>query len=229
MSPPKPAPRTARPAPEVLYEDLRARILHLELAPDSVLSRADLAADYGVSLTPVREALQALEQDGLVRIRPQSGTVVTRIDRSELEEAHFLRLAVECEVVRRLASRRDAALLDRLRDLLDQQEALIGEIGQMARFSELDRLFHHALFAAAGVEKTHRMVARRMGHLTRCQRLELPRAGKMQAVTEGHRALLEALAEADGAAAAEAMRRHLAGTISRVDHLHRSFPEYFTP
>jgi DNA-binding GntR family transcriptional regulator len=223
-----PGEGSPRSAPETVYDDLRARILHLELAPDAVLSRAGLAEEYGVSLTPIREALQALEQDGLVRIRPQSGTVVTRIDLSELEQAHFLRVAVETEVVRRLAPLRDAALVQRLRGLLALQEALVGDTAQMDIFSELDRRFHRTLFEAAGVAGIHHMVARRMGHLTRCQRLELPRSGKMASVVADHRAVVAALAEGDAEAAVAAMRRHLAGTISRVGGLQAAFPEYFT-
>ncbi|ETA51638.2 hypothetical protein P279_13005 [Rhodobacteraceae bacterium PD-2] len=220
--------RASRSAPEAVYEDLRARILHFDLAPDRVLSRADLAAEYGVSLTPIREALQALEQDGLVRIRPQSGTVVTRIDQSELEQAHFLRVAAETEVVRRLAEDPDPALLRRVRSLLSLQEVLVGDTEQMDMFSELDRSFHRTLFEAAGVEKIHHMVARRMGHLMRCQRLELPERGKMQSIVAAHRAVVEAIAAGDCDAATAAMRSHLAGTITRLEHLRDAFPACFT-
>ncbi len=222
------ADRASRSAPEAVYEDLRARILHFDLAPDRVLSRADLAAEYGVSLTPIREALQALEQDGLVRIRPQSGTVVTRIDQSELEQAHFLRVAAETEVVRRLAEDPDPALLRRARSLLSLQEVLVGDVEQMDMFSELDRSFHRTLFEAAGVEKIYHMVARHMGHLMRCQRLELPEGGKMQSIVAAHRAVVEAIAAGDCDAATGAMRSHLAGTITRLEHLRDAFPACFT-
>lgn len=222
------ADRAARSAPEAIYEDLRARILHFDLAPDQVLSRSELAAGYGVSLTPIREALQALEQDGLVRIRPQSGTVVTRIDQSELEQAHFLRVAAETEVVRRLAARRDPALLRRLRSLLTLQDVLVGDTEQMDMFSELDRSFHRMLFEAAGVEVVYHMVARRMGHLMRCQRLELPQGGKMDSIVTAHRLVVEAIAAEDEDAAAAAMRRHLAGTITRLEGLRADFPDWFT-
>lgn len=222
------AERAARSAPEAVYESLRARILHFDLAPDAVLSRAELATEYGVSLTPVREALQLLEQDGLVRIRPQSGTVVTRIDQSALEQAHFLRVAAETEVVRRLAATPDPALIRRARSLLALQDVLVGDTEQMDMFSELDRGFHKTLFEGAGVEEIHHMIARRMGHLMRCQRLELPQRGKMESIVSDHRAVVEAIAEGDGDAAAAAMRRHLAGTITRLDGLRDAYPAWFT-
>ena len=86
-----------------IYNDLRVRIINFDLKPDTPLSRKELSANYGVSQTPIREALQRLEQEGLVRIFPQSKTVVTRIDQSELREAHFLRVALETEVAQRIS------------------------------------------------------------------------------------------------------------------------------
>lgn len=78
-----------------IYDDLRQRILSLELPPGTNLLRTELAAKYQVSQTPLRDALQRLEQDGLVQIFPQSRTMVTRIDIPLIHEAYFLRTALE--------------------------------------------------------------------------------------------------------------------------------------
>lgn len=222
------------PAPEVrsvgkpIYETLRLRIINMELPPGASLSRKALADEFGVSLTPVREALQQLEQDGLVRVRPQSGTVVRRIDRDQLEESQFLRLAVETEVVRRLASAADPTITRRARAILDMQATLLGDLTAMDMFTELDHAFHKALFEAIGMENLHAMVARRMGHLARCQRLELPHAGKMQDILAAHRQILDAIEAGDPQGAADAMAAHLTGTIRRLDVLGQEHPEAFT-
>ena len=69
-----------------VYEDLRKRIITLDLPPDTTLSRSELTDTYEVSQTPIREAMQLLKQEGLVRIYPQSKTVVTRIDVPQIYE-----------------------------------------------------------------------------------------------------------------------------------------------
>ena len=97
------------PASALVYSEIRLRIVSLQLPPETTLSRAELAEQFNVSQSPVREAMQRLEQDGLVASYPQSRTVVTRIDPSQISEEHFLRVAVECEVVRRLAESADCS------------------------------------------------------------------------------------------------------------------------
>lgn len=210
-----------------VYEALRSEIVALDLPPDTTLSRAALALRFGVSQTPIREAMQQLERDGLVRIHPQSKTVVTRIDVRQLHETHFLRLAVECEIVRRLAEDPRPQTLARARALLAMQAALLGDVAQMDLFIDLDRSFHRTLFEGLGLERIHALVARRQGHLARCQRLELPMEGKMTTIVGHHEAILDALDAADPDAAQAAMRAHLSGTIQRLAVLRDAHPAYF--
>lgn len=214
-------------AADKVYEDLRSRILEFDLPPDSTLSRNDLARAYGVSQTPVREALQRLEEDGLIRIFPQSKTVVARIDEAQLNETHFLRVAIETEVVRRVALQGDMVVVKRARSYVRMQQALLNDPGQMPLFDELDRGFHAVLFEAVGMLSLHHMLVRRLGHLARCQRLELPRKGKMSEIVHGHMAVIEGLASGNPDLAAAAMRGHIGATIRRVAMLRTEYPDYF--
>lgn len=216
------------PASAQLYAALRDRIVRLELPPDTTLDRSELAAIYQLSQTPLREAILRLEQDGLVKSYPQSRTVVTRIDMSRIHEEHFLRLAVESEVVRRLAEKRDAAVMSKLSGLLRLQEALASDVEQAALFKQLDEAFHEALFEGVGQLNLHRHVLTRSGHMARVRSLDLPRKSKMRAVLEGHQAVVEAIAAGDGPRAAENMRRHLSGTIERLANLRSEHPDFFT-
>ena len=215
-------------AAQAVYEALRREILNLDLPPGTPLHRTALATKYGVSLTPLREAMAMLEQDGLVRIVPQSGTVVKRIDVPQLFETHFLRVAVETEVVRRLARQGGGEALRKARAILKMQEALAGDTEQVAMFNDLDRSFHLALFAGLGMEGLHLMLHRRLGHLARCQRLDLPSEGKMASILAHHGAILDAIEAGDSEAATRAMREHLSGTIRRLDALRAQVPEYFS-
>lgn len=216
------------PAAQGVYEALRAQILAMELAPDTTLSRSALAERFGVSQTPLREALQQLELDGLVRIVPQSRTVVTRIDVRALAETHFLRVAVETEVVRRLAQSPPRDTLGRARALVRMQGSLVGDSAQTSMFFDLDRALHRTLFEGIGMAAIYALVARRQGHLARCQRIELPMQGKMEAILAHHDAILDAIEAGDPDAAAAAMREHLSGTMRRLADLRLAHPDYFT-
>src|SRR3954468_21526908 len=105
--------RARQAAPQV-FERLRNAILALELPPGSPLSRTDLAAQFGVSSTPIRDALMRLEEEGLVDVFPQHATVVSRVDVGRAEQAHFLRQALELEIVRALAVSHDVAVVAEL-------------------------------------------------------------------------------------------------------------------
>lgn len=215
-------------AAQRVYDALRRQIIGLEMPPGTVLARNELTLRFGVSQTPIREALQKLEQDGLVRIYPQSRTVVRRIDVKQLYETHFLRVAVECEVVRRLAAAQRPDVIKRARAIVQMQNALVGDIAQMDMYNDLDRTFHQTLYRGVGVGAIQELVGSKLGHLARCQRMELPKKGKMADIVEAHTAILDAIESGDPEAADQAMRRHLSGTISRVDDLRAERPEYFT-
>src|SRR5689334_19429155 len=123
-SPSRRLDRSRQAAPQVL-DHLRERIVALDLPPGMLLSRAELAANFGVSQTPVRDALMRLEEEGLVDVFPQHKTVVSRIDIAQARQAHFLRRAIELEVARTLASTAAAALVKRLRATIARQRVAL--------------------------------------------------------------------------------------------------------
>lgn len=215
-------------APERVYAGLRDGILSFQLPPGTTLDRKELAARFGVSQTPVRDALQKLAQDGLVQIFPQSKTQVSRIDVQQLLETQFLRVATETEVVRRLTRTDATDTLRRAEAILNMQIALSEADPEMDMFSELDRRFHRTLFEGVAMAPLHTMLISRLGHLYRCQRLELPQRGKMQDIIEAHREILAGIRSGDPEKASVAMRMHLSGTIGRVESLRREHPGYFT-
>lgn len=209
--------RSRQAAPQV-FEHLRERIVGLDLAPGTVLSRADLAAAYGLSQTPIRDALLRLGDEGLVDIFPQHATVVSRIDVPAAREAHFLRRAIECEVAHTLASAPPAGLTQRLRAQIDVLAALTGDAARHD-FIAADRRFHQLMYAAAGVAELFDLVRRRSGHVDRLRLLHLPSTGKAQAILREHAAIVDAIDAGDAAAAQQAVRAHLSGTLGQVDEI----------
>lgn len=220
--------RTRQAAPQI-FEALRERITSLALVPGTVLPRAELAERFGVSQTPVRDALMKLGEEGLVDIFPQHATVVSRIDIASALQAHFLRRALELEIVAQLATGEpDAAatlLVQRLRQhIARQKQALAPQAYD--DFTAADRDFHLALYEAAGMSALWSLVRQRSGHVDRLRRLNLPAKGKAQAVVRDHQAITEAIEARDPAAAQEALRRHLAGTLAFVDAVRAQHPAW---
>lgn len=211
-----------------VYRELRERIIALDLTPDTVLARADLAEWFNVSQSPVREAIQRLENDGLVISYPQSRTVVARIDRARIREEHFLRSAVECEVVRQLAESGDPETLKKARGFLKMQEALVDDMDQVDLFKQLDEAFHEALFAGVGQSNLHRHIQARCGHLARLRTLDLPSPGKTASVLEGHRAVIDAIESGDADLAVRCMREHLSGSMRRMSQIVEENAELFS-
>jgi len=167
--------RSRHAAPQV-FERLRDMILSLELAPGTLLSRAELAAQFGLSQTPIRDALIKLGEEGLVDIFPQHATVVSRIDAAAATQAQFLRRSIEAEVVRTLASHAGVALIDQLRAQIDVQAALMGSAAYL-EFIAADRAFHRLMYVAAGVPDLFDLVRQRSGHVDRLRMLNLARDG----------------------------------------------------
>lgn len=216
--------RSRHAAPQV-FEKLRELILSLELAPGTVLPRNELAERFGLSQTPIRDALLKLGEEGLVDIFPQHATVVSRIDIAAAKQAHFLRRSIELEVVRTLAANPNDALVATLQGHISRQEAVL-KTGDYRDFVAADQAFHYEMYQAANVPDLWDLVRRLSGHVDRLRRLHLPVEGKAQAVVRDHRRIVEAIAKRDPDAAQERLRQHLSGTLGKVDEIRERFPDY---
>ena len=218
--------RSRQAAPQV-FEQLRDMIVSLALEPGTVLSRAELAEQFGLSQTPIRDALLKLGEEGLVDIFPQHATVVSRIDVDSAQQAHFLRRAIESEVVRTLAGRADKGLVASLRRHIDVQTAVMGS-ESLHEFIAADQAFHRQMYEAAGVPDLFDLVRRRSGHVDRLRLLHLPTSGKERAIVRDHRRIVDAIAAGDAEAAQAGLRDHLSGTLSKIDEIRARHPAYLT-
>ena len=123
---------------------LRQAIVSMQLSPGEMLSEQDLAQRFGVSRSPVREAFIKLSQSGLVRVLPQRGTLVVKISRAAVEDARFIREAVECAVVREAALKSTPLLLEELTDSIARQKRAMRTVST-SEFLALDEEFHRLL------------------------------------------------------------------------------------
>jgi len=216
--------RDRQAAPQV-YERLRSQIVSLALPPGSPLSRITLAQQFGVSSTPVRDALMRLDEEGLVEVFPQHATVVSQVDVPRAQQAHFLRLSLELEIVRALALSHEDGLIARLNGTiaLQRQHAKAGDVES---FSEADNLFHQQLYDATDNQELWKLVRSRSGHIDRLRRLHLPTPGKAQEIVSLHRLIVKAIDDGKPDEAQARLRKHLSGTLGYLDQIRKQFPQY---
>ncbi|MEK1853823.1 MAG: GntR family transcriptional regulator [Phyllobacterium sp.] len=208
-----------------IHEILRDRILSVELVPGTILSRASLQMEFGVSQTPVRDALMRLEEEALVEVYPQYATVVARIDIDHARQAQFLRLSIELEAVRRLTTACPAQIAAELGELLARQQQ-VASPQTYDLFDALDKDFHRKIYERANILNLWTTVRRQSVHLDRLRRLNLPMPGKMQTVLEDHQQIISAIQSGRPEAAEIALRKHLSGTLSIIDLISDQFPDY---
>ena len=218
--------RDRQAAPQV-FERLRGMIIALELPPGSPLSRAALAEQFGVSSTPIRDALMRLEEEGLVEVFPQYATIVSRIDVHRAQQAHFLRRALELEIVRVLALKPDEALVIELNAAIARQ-LQFAKAGAFEKFMAADNEFHAQLYEAADKQDIWTLVKSRSGHIDRLRRLHLPSPGKAQDIVRHHRLITKAIAGGEPEEAQKHLRTHLSGTLSELATIRARHPEYLS-
>ena len=216
--------RDRQAAPQ-LFERLRDAIISLELTPGTTLSRAQIAAQYGVSQTPVRDALMRLDEEGLVEVYPQHATVVSAIDLNLARQTHFLRRSLELEIVRNLALAPQPPLMRELGGIIAQQAAA-ARAEDFETFSALDRAFHERMYEAVGMDELWQLVRSRSGHIDRLRRLHLPTPGKAERILRDHALILDAIAAGKPGDAQQHLRDHLSGTLADVEEIRAKYPAF---
>lgn len=209
-----------------MFDALREDIISLVLKPGTVLSRNDLQERFGLSSTPIRDALMKLQTEALVDVFPQHATVVSPIDLTMARQAQFLRRSLESELVRVLALSGDKTVVAKLRSIVRQSGAF-AKLGEIEAFANTDLMFHRAMFDAQNVPELWHLVRRQSGHIDRLRRLNLPVAGKMRGIVRDHEAIVDAIETGKAEAAQKALRDHLSGSLDFVDKLRETHPEYF--
>ena len=214
--PPPPAQRAAntsarRRLPQrALYEQvaerLRSRILAHRLAAGSWIDEQALAAEYGISRTPLREALKVLASEGLVTMKLRRGAYVTEVSERDLSEVFHLLSLLESDAAAVVAQNATDAQLRELEALHQTLEAVLDD---RDRFFAANEGFHMRMLEMAGNRWTVQVVSdlRKVMKLNRHH--SLFKEGRLQASLQEHRALLAALKSRDPARAQQLMREHM--------------------
>ncbi|MFH8735838.1 MULTISPECIES: GntR family transcriptional regulator [unclassified Streptomyces] len=193
---------------ERVVDALRAALIAGELRPGEVYSAPGLAARFGVSATPVREAMLDLAKEGLVDTVPNKGFRVTVVSDQQLDEYTHIRALIEIPTTVELATNADPAALEALRPVA-QEIVAAAAAGDLITYVEADLRFHLELLALAGNAHLVQVV----GDLRRRSRLygltSLVEEEKLQASAEEHLEILDALLARDEEAVRAVMTRHI--------------------
>ncbi|MEW2400750.1 GntR family transcriptional regulator [Streptomyces sp. NPDC046862] len=190
--------------------EMRRRIISGELPAGGSLSEIALAESFGVSRTPVREALKQLQTEGLVEIRPRVGTFVTAPSRREITELFEMKELLEGAAARLLARRGRVPELDRLEQNLVEADAAVAA-DDKERYAELVEEFHELLITGADnakLEAHYRILMNQLAY-SRLVTTSLSQPGRALLSDREHHNVLELIIAKDGDSAERVMRDHV--------------------
>jgi len=201
--------RIAQPA---LYEEvaerLRQRIFSHELPPGTWIDEQALAEDYGISRTPLREALKVLASEGLVTLKPRRGCYVTELSGGDIQEIFPIIAMLEGRCAyeaTQKASGADVARLEKIQDTLEMAAAA----SDIPAYFEANQQFHQELWQMTGNRWLLQVIQdlRKVLKLTRYQSLSVD--GRLKKSMEEHRELLAAIKAKQPELAEQVMKQHL--------------------
>ncbi|RQO42082.1 phosphonate utilization associated transcriptional regulator [Variovorax sp. KBW07] len=205
--------------PMLMQEEIERLIMTGELPVGSRINESELSQRFNTSRGPIREALRALEEAGLVRNEKNRGVFVREIAFEEADEIYELREALEEIIGRRVALAIKPDAVERLRAMLDAMRSA-AQAQDVEQYAQLNLQFHEILLDTAGSKKlteTYKRLVKEL-HLFRMRALDS--GGGLRVSADEHRDIVEAIASGNPDIAGRALREHVAGSRARM---HKAF------
>ena len=202
---------TPKPLYVEVAELIRQRIYSRELEPGSWIDEMKMAEAFGISLTPLREALKVRAAEGLVTMKGRRGAYVTEVSEKDLRDVYHLLSLLESDAAATVAEPATAAQLEQLQRLHQELEAAVADADQFFRVNEA---FHMQLLALCDNRFLSQVVAdlRKVMKLNRHQ--SLFKRGRIEDSLQAHAALVQALTPRNPGAARQAMHTHFANGLA---------------
>ena len=197
-----------RPLYEEVAERLRSQIFAHQLEPGSWLDEQSLAIQFGISRTPMREAIKVLASEGLVTMKLRRGAYVTEVGKNDLEQIFVILTLLEGQAAKETAIKATEVELNKLDSLHLKLEKAAAD-RDIEQFFELNVKFHELIQEIAGNHWMNGVISDLRKVLKLQRRDSLTRSGRLQNSLVEHRAILKAILKRDPAAAQLAMKIHL--------------------
>ena len=212
---------------DVVYSNLREKILNLDLKPGTPISFSNLSSQYNVSISPIRDALKRLDSEGLVDIKPQSGTYVSLIDLEKVRDERFMRLYLELGAIEKLRNLGVSdCLINRWEELICLQNEAFS-CRNTSKFLALDDQMHMLLFAESRHEKVFELVKNSSGNYHRIRLVSYLFDDILKSALDQHSLLLEALKSKDVDRLLELDRKHISKIEVETAEYQKAYPQYF--
>ena len=199
----------SRPLYEEVADQLRVRIFAHELAPGTWIDEQTLAKEFGISRTPLREAIKVLAAEGLITMKLRRGAYVTEVNRGDLEQIFTILSLLEGQAAKEAATIAQEKDLNELDDMHLRLEKAAAD-RNLDQFFEVNVRFHERIIAIANNPWMTSVIADLRKVLKLQRKDSLSRTGRLQSSLSEHREILKALLKRDPIAAEQAMRTHLA-------------------
>jgi DNA-binding GntR family transcriptional regulator len=204
---------------------LKGNIISLELQPGTAISENELAAEIGISRTPVREAIIELAKAYLIEIYPQRGSFVSLIDSKMVEEARFLRRVMDTAVIEEVCETCDEEGIRLLEENVELQEFYLSK-GTPEKIFDLDNKFHRDIYVVAKKDIIYDIHSTLMIHFDRVRNLSVVTVKNYGIVGE-HRAMIEAIKAKDKEEASRLVAEHLNHYHVDEKEIKSRRPEFF--
>jgi DNA-binding GntR family transcriptional regulator len=211
---------------DVTYDAIRKDIINMTLEPGINVSVQKLSERYGVSRTPVREAIVRLQQSGLVEIYPQRKTVVSKIDLDRVYEELFIRTSLEAAVVDEFIHRCSELVGDTMQELINKQKKYMNK-EHLIEFYSKDNRFHQLIFETAGQALAWKTAENVASHYSRIRILN----GKINGVAsiiDGHERILATVRKRDSESMRKAVMEYPNNLLEQVKSMSKQYPHFFT-
>jgi DNA-binding GntR family transcriptional regulator len=199
----------ARSQSEEAYQRILERIVSLEMPPGSVVNEARLREELKIGRTPIREALQRLARENLVRSIPHRGTFVTDVNITDLARITEVRIVLEAHAARLAAEKLTNTDREAIEELLGRFHR--GQVTDQQGLMQLDQQIHRTIYRAARNGFLESTLERYFNLSLRLWYLVLDREIRLREAVDEHVELLQAILAADGNRAEDIMRRHVTG------------------
>lgn len=217
-----------RPTAEQIFTHIRDEIVSMDLLPGETIPETRLAAQFGVSRTPVREALSKLSDLGFVEVRPQRGTFVSKLSMEKILEARFIRESLEVAVACALAENVTDEIISTCAEIIHQQE-VAANAHDAPSFQILDDKFHQTLANFTGFARVAMVVEAEKSHMDRVRNLSLMElTGQYEHIIAQHKAILSAIQSGSPEKAKKAMSIHMKDVFNILKVAPEKHPEYFS-
>lgn len=191
-----------------VFKQLENDILNGKYLEGDSLTETKLSIELGVSRTPIREAIRQLELEGLVRLIPNKGVIVTGISEKDIEDIYTIRMMIEGLAARWAAQKITQKELDDLEEVIELEEFYTSK-NDINHLLYYDSKFHEIIFRASKSKPLMHMLSTFHHHVQRARNISMEMPGRAKKVLEEHESILKAIVDSDSEKAEKLIIQHI--------------------